>query len=51
MRAILRGEGVDFHGLLISVLLNAVYLLAAFFLFNRVMRISLDKGLMTRLES
>jgi len=51
MRAVIKGEGFQMEYFLISLLINALYLAAGFFVFTRVMRIALDKGLMPRLES
>jgi ABC-2 type transport system permease protein len=50
MRAVLNGEGFPFSYLFISLILNGVYLAVGFFVFTHVMKIALDKGLLTKLE-
>jgi len=50
MRAVLKGEGFQVDFLTWSLSLNGIYLVTGFFFFSRVMRLALDKGLISRLE-
>lgn len=51
MRAALHGAGFRWDFFLTSVGLNAVYLIAAYLIFTKVMKVALDRGLMPRLET
>jgi ABC-2 type transport system permease protein len=50
MRAVLSGQGVLLKPLIYSFVLNGVFLAAGFAIFSLVMRIALDRGLLTKLE-
>ncbi len=50
MRSVLAGNGIPANYLLYSYLLNGVYLMVGYLIFGWVMRIALDKGLLTKLE-
>jgi ABC-2 type transport system permease protein len=50
MRAVLAGNGVPLGPLLLSFLLNGVYLVIGYAIFAAVMKIALDRGLLTKLE-
>jgi ABC-2 type transport system permease protein len=50
MRAVLAGQGILIQPLLYSFGLNVIYLVVCFSIFNFVMKIALDRGLLTKLE-
>lgn len=50
MRAVLNGQGLLLKPLIYSFALNGVFLVAGFAIFSFVMRIALDRGLLTKLE-
>ena len=50
MRAVISGGAFPWFQLGMALILNAIFLLAAYAVFQRVMSIALDRGLLTRLE-
>ncbi len=50
MRAVLSGRGFPWFALGAAAAMNAAYLLASYLLFMAVMRLAMDRGLLTRLE-
>jgi ABC-2 type transport system permease protein len=50
MRQVLSGQGLSSDHLLKAFGLNAIYLFVGYWIFNRVMKIALDKGLLMKLE-
>ncbi len=50
MRAVLEGKGLLLRPLFYSFALNGVFLALGFFIFAAVMRVALDRGLLTKLE-
>lgn len=50
MRSVLAGKGFPWDVFLLSLILNAIYLGFGAWIFSRVMKIALDKGLLTKLE-
>jgi len=51
MRAVLNNQGFKMEFFTMSILINLIYLGAGYLVFTRVLKIAMDKGLMTRLES
>ncbi len=50
MRAVLTGQGLLLKPLALAFVLNGIYLAAGYLVFTRVMKIALDRGLLTKLE-
>lgn len=50
MRAVLAGNSLPLTQLLYSFALNGIYLVAGYWIFAAVMRVALDRGLLTKLE-
>jgi len=51
MRAVLQGKGFLVQPFLLSLAINAIYLTAGYWVISKVMKVALEKGLMSRLES